>query len=77
LDDPRSREIDLVRTGGGQSLGNQSPADVVEEGLAKAIAEAAVAGRFDVVVQLAREIEARRLARAENALPPQPACGEK
>ncbi len=48
-----------------------------EEGLAKAIAEAAVAGRFDVVVQLAREIEARRLARAENALPPQPACGEK
>ena len=76
-DDPRSREIDRVRTGGGQSVGNQSPADVVEEGLAKAIAKAAVAGRFDVVAQLARELEARRLARAENALSPQPACGEK
>jgi hypothetical protein len=41
--------------------------DVIEEALAKAIAEAAVAGRFDVVTQLAQELEARRLARSENA----------
>lgn len=39
--------------------------DVVERALAVALVEAAVAGRFDVVAQLARELEARRLERAE------------
>jgi hypothetical protein len=34
----------------------------VEAALAKAIEAAATAGRFDVVAQLARELEARRLA---------------
>jgi hypothetical protein len=40
----------------------------VEEVLAKALGEAAAAGRFDVVAQLARELEARRLARAGNVV---------
>ncbi len=40
----------------------------VESALAKAIALAATAGRFDVVAQLARELEARRLARAGNVV---------
>jgi hypothetical protein len=43
--------------------------DVVECALAKALAQAAVAGRFDVVAQLARELEARRHARAGNVVP--------
>lgn len=37
--------------------------DHVEAALARALDAAAVAGRFDVVAQLARELEARRLAR--------------
>jgi hypothetical protein len=41
------------------------PGDVVERALAVGLVEAAVAGRFDVVAQLARELEARRLERAE------------
>jgi hypothetical protein len=36
--------------------------DNVEEALAFALAEAAKAGRWEVVVQLARELEARRVA---------------
>jgi hypothetical protein len=36
--------------------------DVVEAALARALDAAAAAGRFDVVAQLARELEARRLA---------------
>jgi hypothetical protein len=34
----------------------------VEDALAKAIAQASVVDRWDVVAQLARELEARRLA---------------
>lgn len=37
---------------------------VVDATLARALDAAAKAGRFDVVAQLARELEARRLARA-------------
>lgn len=36
--------------------------DAVEAALAAALAEASAAGRWDVVGQLARELEARRLA---------------
>lgn len=43
--------------------------DVVEEALARALEGATQAGRFDVVAQLARELEARRLARAGNVVP--------
>jgi hypothetical protein len=42
------------------------PTDAVEAALATALVEAATAGRFDVVAQVARELEARRLARAGN-----------
>lgn len=38
--------------------------DAVEAALADALTKAAVAGRFDVVAQLARELETRRLAGA-------------
>ena len=38
--------------------------DAVEAALAKALEGAAAAGRFDVVAQLARELEARRARRA-------------
>jgi hypothetical protein len=34
----------------------------VEDALARAIAQASVVGRWDIVAQLARELEARRLA---------------
>jgi len=40
----------------------------VEEAPAKALTEATNAGRWDVVGQLAKEIEARRLARAGNVV---------
>jgi hypothetical protein len=43
--------------------------DDVEAALAKALEGATTAGRFDVVAQLARELEARRLARMGNVLP--------
>lgn len=42
--------------------------DVVEAALARALDAAAAAGRFDVVAQLARELEARRLAREPNVV---------
>ena len=44
------------------------PTDSVEAALARALDAAAKAGRFDVVTQLARELEARRLAREPNVL---------
>jgi hypothetical protein len=37
--------------------------DAVEAALAKALEQAAAAGRFDVVAALAAELQARRLAR--------------
>jgi hypothetical protein len=43
--------------------------DPVEVALADALSQAAAGGRFDVVAQLAKELEARRLARARNVLP--------
>jgi hypothetical protein len=42
--------------------------DPVEFELARALGRAADAGRFDVVAQLARELEARRLARFTNVV---------
>ena len=39
-----------------------APAPTVEESLAMALAEATKAGQWSVVAQLARELEARRLA---------------
>jgi hypothetical protein len=40
--------------------------DPLESALAVALTEAAKAGRFDVVAQLAKELEARRLTAAGN-----------
>jgi hypothetical protein len=51
-----------------RSLDHQLPPDVVEAALARALDRASEAGRFDVVAQLARELEARRLARAVNVV---------
>jgi hypothetical protein len=48
---------------------SRSGSDAVEVALAKALDAAASAGRFDVVAQLAREFEARRLASAGNVVP--------
>jgi len=42
--------------------------DPVEAALADALTRAAAAARFDVVAQLARELEARRLAREPNVV---------
>jgi len=42
--------------------------DAIEAALADALAGATEAGRWDVVAQLARELEARRLARAGNVV---------
>ncbi len=65
IDDVRSTEIDRRGASPGQSEGHR---DAVEAALADALTEAARAGRFDVVAQLAKELEARRLARAENVI---------
>jgi hypothetical protein len=46
--------------------------DPVEEALAQALTKASGARRFDVVAQLAKELEARRLARASNVVPLDP-----
>jgi hypothetical protein len=43
--------------------------DAVEAALAGALKGATDAGRWDVVAQLARELEARRTARAGNVVP--------
>jgi hypothetical protein len=46
----------------------RSMGDDVEAALAKGLAQAAAPGRFDVVAQIARDLEARRLARAGNVV---------
>jgi hypothetical protein len=43
--------------------------DTVQAALAGAIAKATAAGEWGVVAQLAKELEARRLARAVNVVP--------
>jgi hypothetical protein len=70
--DAKQREVSALSAGG----------DAVEEALAGALARAAEAGRFDVVAQLAKELEARRLSAAGNVVPfngqrpkRKPSCG--
>jgi hypothetical protein len=46
-----------------------SDSDPVEVALATALTEASAAGRFDVVAQLAKELEARRVGRPTNVVP--------
>jgi hypothetical protein len=66
IGDPGRGEIGRAEVAAGQSWGNPDP---VELALADAIKKASDAGRFDVVAQLARELEARRLASAGNVVP--------
>jgi len=72
IGDPSEPEIGDVHPAAGQSWGNQQsrggPEDQVELELARALGKAAAAARFDVVAQLAKELEARRLARLTNVL---------
>jgi hypothetical protein len=65
INDPGDTETARPKAAEGQSWGNQDP---VEGALAKAIEGAAAAGRFDVVAQLVKELEARRLARIGNVV---------
>jgi hypothetical protein len=67
--DPSGPEIGGDCPDVGRSRGNPTEGNEVESALASALAEAASAGRFDVVAQLARELEARRLARMGNVIP--------
>jgi hypothetical protein len=57
--------LDLVRSA-------PAAVDAVEAALATALERATAAGRFDVVAQLARELEARRLARMGNVIAMRP-----
>jgi hypothetical protein len=64
----RARNSEPV-AGSSSSFGTGGGAvDEVEAALAGALSAAAAAGRFDVVAQLARELEARRLGRAGNVV---------
>jgi hypothetical protein len=62
---PTLADSPLKATPLGHTLGRS---DEVETALAKALAQAATAGRFDVVAQLAKELEARRLAGMGNVV---------
>lgn len=64
-----SGEIAPANVPNGQWREINSSVDVIETALAEALNEATRAGRFDVVSQLCRELEARRLARAGNVVP--------
>lgn len=57
-----SPSVPPIAAGPADSIG--VPSDPIETALATAIVEATRAGRFEVVAQLARELEARRAARA-------------
>jgi hypothetical protein len=61
---PRGPENPRLEGPVGQSWGNPDP---VETALAKALERASVAERWDIVAQLAKELEARRLARTSAA----------
>jgi hypothetical protein len=60
-DDPQSGAANPAIPGSLDT--NLDASDVVEIALAEALTKAAAAGRFDVVGQIARELEARRLSR--------------
>ena len=69
---PPSRAL----VGSSSALDSSAPEpSSVEEAIAKALGEAATAGRFDVVAELARELQARREARASSNVLPFPRKG--
>jgi hypothetical protein len=74
-DSPSSKtsEIPYFHNNGPESGPDQNASvDPVEAALANAITQAVASGKFDIVAQLCRELEARRLARsrATNILKP-------
>ena len=62
--DPVSALDDTTRSRADREL--TSGSDPVEAALASALTEAAAAGRFDVVAEMARTLEARRTARTSS-----------
>ncbi len=66
---PMTSETASLKTGNEASGPAIGPSLDVESALAFAISEAARAARWDVVSQLARELEARRLASTPNVVP--------
>src|ERR1700690_2662376 len=73
----RQDDSSRIFTGTGAECNDESPSrtrrapstsDDVEAALAKGLVAAAEAGRFDVVAQLAKELEARRLTRLDNVV---------
>jgi hypothetical protein len=65
------RRDDSSRNVTARALAERSPTTTavdIEVALVEALSRAARAGCFDVVAQLARELEARRLARAGNVV---------
>jgi hypothetical protein len=72
ISDPGGPEMGDIQVCAGQSWGNQTGAeladDLIEFELAKALGKAADAGRFDVVAQLAKELEGRRVMRLAKVL---------
>ncbi|HEV3193738.1 MAG TPA: hypothetical protein VGY54_24705 [Polyangiaceae bacterium] len=60
--EPRGPEKPRLEGPVGQSWGNPDPVDTA---LAKALERASVAERWDIVAQLAKELEASRLARTQ------------
>ena len=64
-EEPPSTRSDVPRRDGDRRGDHDDP---VIAALASALSKAAEAGRFDVVAQLARELEARRLAHAGNVV---------
>lgn len=60
----RAQSASEITGGGGDGgAGHAERADIIEAALARAIDAAAAAGRFDVVMQVVRELEARRRER--------------
>jgi hypothetical protein len=64
---PDDSSRNVTAFGASEPAATSSAVDV-ENGLAAALLRAAEAGRFDIVAQLARELEARRLARTGHVI---------
>jgi hypothetical protein len=67
--DSRSEQNEPLRNTSERNVANDvANAQTIETALSLALIEAAKAGRFDVVSQLAKELEARRLASSPNVV---------
>jgi hypothetical protein len=68
LDDGAPRRAVTLQASVGNALGNA--VDAVEAALAHALKKASAAGQWALVGQLAKELEARRLARGDGKVVP-------